>query len=287
MTVETGRPSPRVDDDGGLGLGRDASRSPRRPLRTARRRLPEPQRSQRRRLLVASAPFIVLLALIGARLVTLNVVHDRTLTAYEAGDHAGTLDWAGRQGWVNVVEPFRAPSAMGSGHVVGGRFDLAQTWFEQAFEQVPKGGIDECKVRVNLGLTYERLGDNATQRERPDEARQFYEKGIRVTKERPPVCDAPETGEDTGARLQDAQERMEQKSEGMPSEGGDEPSAPSEPAPSAPPQPTPDPQRAPSEEQQEELERQQRENTAERNRELGSEDRGIPNSQGEFYPKPW
>ncbi len=266
-------------------------RSPRwgigRPTRGPGRGLPEPQRTQRRRLLLASAPLIVLLVLIGARLVTLNAVHDRTLAAYEAGDRAGTLEWAGRQGWVNLVEPFRASFAMGAGHVVGGRFDLARTWFEQAFDQVPRGGVDECKVRVNLGLTYERLGDDAAARERPDEARQFYEKGIRVTKERPPVCDVPETGGETGSRLQDAQQRMEDKSEATPPGEGSGPTDGTPPAPSAPPPPIPDPQRAPSEQQQEQREQEQRENTAERNRELGNDDRGIPNGQGELYPRPW
>lgn len=274
-----------------LGPRRTAARERRAPhgirrVRGSRAPLPEPQRSQRRRLLLASAPLIVLLALIGVRLVTLNAVHERTLAAYERGDRARTLEWADRQGWLNLVESFRAPFAMGAGHVVGGRFDLARPWFEQALELVPRGGIDECKVRVNLGLTYERLGDEATSRERPDEARQFYEKGIRVTKERPPVCDAPESGEDTGPRLQGAQERMEQKSADTPSEG-DQPPEQGQPAPSAPPQPTPDPQQAPSEQQQEQLERQQRENTAERNRELGNENRGIPNDDGALYPKPW
>lgn len=260
-------------------LGRTRARAPRRPL-------PEPLRTQRRRLLLASAPVVFLLALIGVRLVTLNPVHDRTLAAYEAGDRATTLEWAGRQGWVNLAEPFRAPFAVGSGHVVGGRFDLARPWFEQALAQVPQGGLDECKVRVNLGLTYERLGDDAQARERPDEARQFYEKGIRVTKERPPVCDAPETGEDTGARLEDAGERMEQKLEGTPTDG-QEPPGEADPAPTPPAEPTPDPQQAPSDEQQDELERQQRENTAERNRELGNENRGIPNGQPDLYPRPW
>lgn len=237
--------------------------------------------------MLASAPVVFLLALIGARLVTLNAVHDRTLAAYEAGDRAATLEWADRQGWVNLAESFRAPFAVGSGHVVGGRFDLARPWFEQALEHVPRGGLEECKVRVNLGLTYERLGDDAQARERPDEARQFYEKGVRVTKERPPVCDAPETGEDTGARLQDAGERMERKLEGTPPEGAQEPPGEADPAPTPPVEPTPDPQQAPSDEQQEELERQQRENTAERNRELGDEDRGIPNGEPDLYPRPW
>lgn len=272
------------DDAARAGTG---SRRERARLRSARPPLPPALRAQRRRLLLASAPVVFLLALLAVRLVTLNPVHEQTLAAYQAGDRATTLEWAHRQGWVNLAEPFRASFAVASGHVVGGRFDLARPWFEQALEEVPTGGLDECKVRVNLGLTYERLGDDASARERPDEARQFYEKGIRVTQERPPLCDVPEDGEDTGARLADAQQRMEEKVQGVPPESGSQPDAPPEPAPTPPVEPTPDPEQAPSERQQEQLERQQRENTAERNRELGSEDRGIPSGPMDVYPRPW
>ena len=123
--------------------------------------------------------------------------------------------WGERQGWVNVVEPFRSPFAIGDAHVLSGHFDLARPWFEQAFEQVPKGGVDDCKVRVNLGLTYEALGDAAKARERTDEWKQYYDKGITITKERPPLCEAPDGGK-TGEQLKQAQQRMEQKNADAP-----------------------------------------------------------------------
>ena len=142
-------------------------------------------------------------------------MHAQTLDAYVAGDKPRTILWGERQGWVNVVEPFRSPFAIGDAHVLSGHFDLARPWFEQAFEQVPKGGIDDCKVRVNLGLTYEALGDAAKARERTDEWKQYYAKGITITKERPPLCEAPDGGK-TGEQLQQAQQRMEQKNADAP-----------------------------------------------------------------------
>lgn len=255
-------------------------RAPRRPL-------PEPLRRRRRRMLLASAPLVVLSALLGARLVTLDPVHDRTLGAYESGDPAGTLEWGQRQGWVNVVERFRAPFAVGDAYVLAGRFDLARTWFEEALSLVPSGGVDECKVRVNLGLTYEQLGADAQARERAEEARQFYEKGIRVTKERPPVCDLPEGGQGTGSRLDGAQERMQRQLDGTESDAEPESGQGDEAQPTVPVDPTPDPQQTPSEQQQEELRRQQRENTAERNQQLGSDRESIPDGEADAYPRPW
>lgn len=253
-----------------------------------RRRAPRSARlrRRRRRMLLVSTPFVVLLVLVAARLLTLNLVHAQTLDAYQTGDKARTLTWGERQGWVNVVEQFRSPFAIGDAHILSGHFDLARPWFEQAFEQVPKGGIDECKVRVNLGLTYERLGDAAKARERTTEWKQYYEKGLTITKERPPLCDVPEQGGDTGQQLQEAQERMEEKNDDpapAPQPGpGPTPAQP----PTPQPVPTPDPDNAPSERQEQQLQEQQRQNTIERNlRNNGSNDSdsGSPPP----YPRPW
>lgn len=268
--------------------GPDAPLPARRGLRRrARPPLPPHLRRRRRRLLLASAPVVVLLLLVAARLVSLNPVAAQTLDAYQAGDKPRTLLWGERQGWVNVVEQFRSPFAIGDAHVLSGHFELARPWFEQAFEQVPKGGIDECKVRVNLGLTYEALGDQAKARERTDEWKQYYDKGIKITSERPPLCEAPEGGQ-TGEQLEQAQQRMEQKNSETPPQDDQPPQGEQpQPGPSQPPQPTPDPGNTPSQEEQDYLQEQQRQNTIERNQQQqGSEDT-LPGGGSPSYPKPW
>ncbi|GAB3870892.1 tetratricopeptide repeat protein [Terrabacter terrigena] len=256
--------------------------------RTPRHPLPPHLRRRRRRLLLASAPVVVLLVLVAARLLSLNVVHAQTLSAYEAGDKPRTLAWGERQGWVNVVEQFRSPFAIGDAHVLSGHFELARPWFEQAFAQVPEGGIDDCRVRVNLGLTYEALGDAAKARERTDEWKQFYDKGIKITKERPPLCDAPEGGQ-TGDELQQAQQRMEQKSSDAPPQDPQpqQEDPQSQPGTSQPPQPAPDPGNTPSQEEQDYLQEQQRQNTIERNQQQQQGDQTVPGDGSQSYPKPW
>ena len=253
--------------------------------RRDRRALPPHLRRRRRRLLLGSAPVVVLLVLVAIRLVSLNLVHAQTLDAYQAGDKPRTQTWGERQGWVNVVEQFRSPFAIGDAHILSGHFELARPWFEQAFTQVPKGGIDDCKVRVNLGLTYEALGDAAKARERTDEWKQYYDKGIAITKERPPLCDAPEGGP-TGEQLQQAQQRMEEKSSDAPQDqeppDGPEP----QPGPGQQPTPTPDPGNTPSQEEQDYLQEQQRQNTIERNQQQGNDD-VVPGDGSRTVPKPW
>ena len=281
MTLLDDRPA-RADDAPETGV-----RGRFRLRRRARRPLPPHLRRRRRRLLLASAPVVVLLVLVAARLVSLNLVHAQTLAAYEAGDTPNTLTWGERQGWVNVVESFRSPFAIGDAHVLSGHFELARPWFEQAFEQVPKGGIDDCKVRVNLGLTYEALGDAAKARERTDEWKQYYDKGITITKERPPLCDAPEGGQ-TGEQLQQAQQRMEEKNSEAPQDQQPPDDPQQQPGPNQPSAPTPDPGNTPSQEEQDYLQEQQRQNTIERNeqQQQGTDDT-VPGDGSQGVPKPW
>ena len=290
MTLVDERPAP-ADEPHGLH-GRHGSREPRRGRFGRGRggeRLRQPLtphlRRRRRRLLLASLPFVVLAVLVAGKLLSLNLVHNQTLAAYEAGDKVGTLTWGERQGWVNVVEQFRSPFAIGDAHVLTGHYDLARPWFETAFEQVPKGGIDDCKVRVNLGLTYEALGDAAKARERTDEWKQYYDKGIKITSERPPLCDLPE-GQQTGEQLQQAQERMQEKNSDTPAPDQQQ-DGPPQPGPPQPAQPTPDPGNTPSQEEQDYLQEQQRQNTIERNQQQGNDNRVAPDGGSQTYPKPW
>jgi tetratricopeptide (TPR) repeat protein len=242
-------------------------------------------RRRRRRLLLASLPVVVLAVLVALKLLSLNLVHNQTLAAYQEGDKAGTMTWGERQGWVNIVEQFRSPFAIGDANLLTGHYDLARPWFEQAFEQVPKGGIDDCKVRVNLGLTYEALGDAAKARERTDEWQQYYDKGIKITSERPPLCDLPE-GQQTGEQLQQAQQRMQEKNSDTPAPDQQQEQGP-QTGPADPAQPTPDPGNTPSQEEQDYLQEQQRQNTIERNQQQGNDDRTAPDGGSDTYPKPW
>jgi hypothetical protein len=244
------------------------------------------RRRRRRRLLVASAPIVLLVALVAVKLLSLNLVHGQTLAAYRDADRARMLTWSERQGWFNIAEPFRAPFALGDAHVLEGDFVAARPWFEQAFDLVPKGGVDDCKVRVNLGLTYERLGDAAQAGERTLEWEQFYAKGIEITRNRPPLCDLPERAGQTGELLREAEQRMQDKSRLAPAPQPEQQAPPPGPPQPGPPQPAPDAGTPPSERQQELLRERQRQNTIERERRLG--DRAVPPGDGgNPYPRPW
>lgn len=290
VTPPRANPSPHPEpadttDAARPGRPRGVRRRGSRGASRNRHPVPAHLRARRRRLLLASLPFVVLVAFVATRLVTLNLVHNQTLAAYQAGDPAATSTWAERQGWVNVVEQFRSPFAVGDAHALAGQFEAARPWFEQAFEQVPKGGVDDCKVRVNLGLTYEALGDAAKARERTAEWKQFYDKGITITQERPKLCDAPEGGQ-TGQQLKEAEQRMQSKNQNQqPAPTNPQPTDPAQPAD---PPPTSDPGKTPSEQLQELLKQQQQRNTTERNQQQNNDDRTLPDGgDGSGVAKPW
>ena len=166
--------------------------------------------------------------------------------------------------------------------VLSGHFGLARPWFEEAFELVPKGGIEECKVRVNLGLTYEALGDEA--RARADgRVASVLREGTGGHSRAPAALRRAEGGE-TGEQLDQAEERMEEKNQPQPARmssllGGEPADSPSRPRSLI--------RRAPSQEQQDLLREQQRQNTIERNEQRGTDDRDEPEGGGGSYPRPW
>ena len=289
--VRAPRPGPAERPRRADVAGADQPERPRgiRRLRTwrgGRRPLPAHLRARRRRLLLGSLPFVVLLAFVATRLVTLNLVHNQTLAAYQAGDAAATETWAERQGWVNVVEQFRSPFAVGDAHVLAGQFEAARPWFEKAFEQVPKGGIDDCKVRVNLGLTYEALGDAAKARERTTEWKQFYDKRNQDHPRSDRSSVTPLRVVRPARRCSRPQQRMESKNQNEQPPPSD--SQPSDPATPADPQPTPDPGKTPSELKQDLLKDQQQRNTTERNQQQNNDDRTLPDGgDGGGVAKPW
>lgn len=234
----------------------------------------------RKRMLWASAPLVLLAVLAALRLLTLNVFADRAIAAYTAADKVGAMTTAERLGWVNIVESWRYPFAVGDAHVVAANEDLARPWFESALASVPKGGREECVVRVNLGLVYEHLGDLAVAREHSDEARQYFDLGIETTKVAPDACDKPDAQNRNQAQeLKAAQERMQQKDGLLPPKSDNNRDTP-------PSTPNPSPTNPPGQDKLDELEKQRQEN--QRDHEDGKQSNEIPTMPpADPNLKPW
>ncbi len=119
-----------------------------------------PDRSRRRnRLLLAGLlPSLVALLVAGSLLLTLHR-NDTGLVAYGGGefDQARTSFAANR--WFGQVEPWVAPFNEGDAHFFLGEYESAVQDFQSALLVVPLEY--ECRVRLNIALARERIGDAA------------------------------------------------------------------------------------------------------------------------------
>ncbi|MEE2568672.1 hypothetical protein V1638_04595 [Pseudarthrobacter sp. J64] len=184
-----------------------------------RRPAPEPGRTERlarrRRLLVRSALPVLLALLIAAKLLSVAVFSGQSISAFENRDAAALARAAGALRVANLLETHKPAFAEGDALVLTGDFAGARDRFEESLAAGP--GADECRVRVNLVLSIEKLGDAAAEADDPGAAALFGE-GLDVVQGAPGGCFAEgaeavpgfnDAGE--GQQLEEAQARLQQK----------------------------------------------------------------------------
>lgn len=192
------------------------------------------QRRRKRRLAVWSAlPAIGALA-VAAKLVSVGLLGGSAAGAFAAGNAADIGSAAAWLKVANLLEPHKAPFASGDSHALAGDFAAARSDFEEALAAGP--GNDECKVRINLALSIEKLGDTAAASDAPASAR-LYAEALGVVESAPAAChdEGPANAEGEGKDLDAARERLNGKQEanseadsGRPSSSGQAPAPKSE-----------------------------------------------------------
>ncbi len=206
--------SPLRPDSGGPGR-RDGS-GPRWPwvgtdseadeARAARLRM-------RKRLIVWSLPFVVLLALVAAKLLTMVSLGDEALRSYAAGNVTGTENAASRLGFLNVIEAHKAPFARGDARVLAGDYEGARAAFEESLALAPRDSRESCQIRVNLSLSLEKLGQAAQNAGHPDQAKQYFDRVQQVVNDAPPGCFDGDAQDEEGQQLRDAQQRAQDQNQ--------------------------------------------------------------------------
>lgn len=187
----------------------------------------------RRRLLVYSAPLVLLVVLIVAKLISVVVAGDSAASAFRRGDGGAVRDDAVVLGVANVIEPAKAPFAAGAAAVLDGRLDEAEADFAAALART--GTADSCPVRVNLELVRETQGDRAATAGDRSHADERYASALTVVADAPPVCFADNSDSDTQrqALRRDAAKRLTDKRNALISP----PAAAAQPPPPPPPPP--------------------------------------------------
>jgi hypothetical protein len=187
---------------------------------------------RRRRLALWSAPPALLALAVSAKLLSVGFLGGAAAESYAAGQGSDVERAATWLGLANIVEPHKALFASGDAQVLAGDFAAARADFEAALRAGP--GDDECKVRVNLVLSIEKLGDAAGE---GDAAARLFAEGLAAAEASTPQCHAvgPANAAGEGAALDEAEERLSSKiAEGQPQNGG--PQQPSKESPTAPAQ---------------------------------------------------
>lgn len=183
--------------------------------RTARRR--------RLRLVIWSALPALLVLAVAAKLLSVGLLGSAAGELFRNGQHDELARAASWLGVANIVEPYKAPFASGDAHVLAGEFAAARTDFEAALHA--GAGDDECKVRVNLVLSIEKLGDAAADRAA---ATQLFKEALDATEAAPSKCReaGPSNADGEGSTLDSAAARLAGKIPDVAGQGGDAPAAP-------------------------------------------------------------
>ncbi|WP_120522212.1 hypothetical protein [Arthrobacter celericrescens] len=232
-----------------------------------------PGARRRRRLLTAAVPAVVVVAA-AAKLLSLaplGAVAEGAFTGKDGSALAAAAEWLGA---VNVIEPYKADFARGDAHVLRGDFAAARASFVTALSGAPER--DGCRIRVNLVLSIEKLGDGRGNAGDDAGARTLYQEGLGVIHQAPPGCFEPGGEGNTqgeGGRLSDARERLGTKAGQAGNQGKDGGKVQAENPPAQ--------QKLEQLEESERQARQDRQESEQRDEYLRSPDDGIP------VERPW
>src|SRR5689334_3543514 len=163
----------------------------------------------RKRMVVWSLPFVVILALVATKLLTMVALGDEAVRAYSSGNVTATESAADRLGFLNLIEPHKASFARGDARVLAGDFDGARAAFEESLSLAPKDSRESCQIRVNLALSLEKLGQAAHNAGQADQAKQYFDRVQQVVSDAPPGCFEGDAQDEEGQELRDAQQRAQ------------------------------------------------------------------------------
>ncbi|TRW46961.1 hypothetical protein [Georgenia yuyongxinii] len=229
---------------------------------------------RRRRLLAWSAPAVLLALLAGAVLLGVALGNAHARSAYDAGaPREAATRYAHQQPFTAVVvEPWKAWFNSGTAHERGGEHFAALEDLQEAHRLVPAGttdadgrpdpGTPECRVRNNLSLALESMGDAARAAADPAMAESYYREAMDTigpcTSDGESAADQPPPEPDQQAEGPD---RTEQRQRAKAEETEQQPQT-GEPQPGQEPQDAPDAQGGaqdpPADPRQQELEERNR-----------------------------
>lgn len=165
----------------------------------------------RRRLLMYSAPVVLVVVLLVAKLVSAVVAGNAAVTSFSADDAAGLSNDVATLQVVNIIEPAKAHYASGALAVLQQRLGDADREFSLALDRTEYD--ESCPVRVNVELVRETMGDDAAAMFEAQAAVERYLSAKQAVEQAPPGCFAGNTDADPerNALRADALARLDAK----------------------------------------------------------------------------
>ncbi|MCG5433994.1 hypothetical protein LV457_17115 [Mycobacterium sp. MYCO198283] len=196
------------------------------------------RRALRRKLLLYSAPIVLLLVVVAVKLLSVSVVGRSALSDVAAGNVAALREDVDVLSTLDIVEPAKTAFVAGNLAVLENRLADADAAFGEALAGTDPAA--SCPVRINLELVREVQGDVAGWERDVEAARERYTSALTIVGEAPAGCFAGNTDPDPQRRAvrADAAERLRTKLAGL---ANPLPPPPPPPAavPAAPPPPPP------------------------------------------------
>ncbi|KUI13079.1 hypothetical protein AU193_04935 [Mycobacterium sp. GA-1285] len=188
----------------------------------------------RRRLLLVSAPVVVVALAIALKLVSAVVAGDSAVSDFADRDAEGLRGDVAVMSSFNIVEPAKASFAAGTLAVLDDRLADADAHFSEALNRTARDR--SCPVLINLELVRERQGDVDAWENRPDTARDRYLSALDLVENAPVGCFEGNADPDPERRAvrDDAAPRLQAKLAGL--------TAPPPPPPAPPLAPPPAPE---------------------------------------------
>lgn len=140
----------------------------------------------RRRLLICSAPVVVVMLILVIKLVSVGIAGNAAVTHFSEGNVAALTDDIATLQTLDIIEPEKSHYAAGTLAVLRNRLDDADREFSLALDGTDHD--ESCSVRVNLELVREARGDAAAAMFQAQSAVEHYLGARQVVEEAPAGC---------------------------------------------------------------------------------------------------
>lgn len=193
----------------------------------------------RRRLLLFSAPVVLVVLVIALKLVSAVIAGNSAASNFTQRDADALRRDVAVMSLLNIVEPEKAPFAAGTLAVLDDRLADADEHFSEALSRTARE--QSCPVLINLELVRERRGDVDAWENRPAAARDRYLSALDLVETAPDGCFEGNTDPDPDRRAvrNDAAPRLQAKLAGLTAPPPPPPAPPAAPPPPEAPAPAP------------------------------------------------